>query len=169
MEYRSEFTKKLGAHCEDELKDAVDRAQFTEKNCLELAYQLSRKVFGSVQKRIDNEGYDRSTIDILLGSWFQRKPEEVCVSRIVSILKSANIGNRPLALELEKGEKKTMVNLTVHASKANDDSNNNSMELDDVNPMSPSKFDRNSELRISKATLKKALKVNEETHKYKEV
>ena len=175
MEYCDDYTEKLGANCVNELKDAVDKAQFTKKNCLELSYQLSRKVFGDVKRRIDNEGYDRSTIDVLLGSWFQRKPGEVCVSRIVSILKSADISNHALALELEKGEKKTRVDLRVNATKAIDDSNNNSMELDNVNPRSPSKFERNSEWRSREVILKKAqkckeeaLKVNEETHKYKE-
>ena len=49
MEYRSEFTKKLGAHCVDELKDAVDRAQLTKKNCLELA------LFSEIIKGVSTE------------------------------------------------------------------------------------------------------------------
>ena len=39
MEYRDDYTEKLGAHCVNELKDAVDKSQFTKKNCLELSYQ----------------------------------------------------------------------------------------------------------------------------------
>ena len=99
--YRTELIELLGDRSVRELKDAADTDQLTEQDCLELAGQISPFIYGPDKRMIEQKGYSRKTVAVLLDTWYEREPDEVSLSRIVDILRSPDLGKRALAEKIQ--------------------------------------------------------------------
>ena len=130
--YRDKVTEFLGAHCINELKSAAESDKLKKVDCLELATQIdtSGKIYGKVKRRIVEEGYKRSTIDYLLDLWYKGKRDEMCISRIVDILLSPNIGNKALAVELKKGWENNPIPAGSEVERRSSESKNRNNSMD---------------------------------------
>ena len=105
-DYRTEVTGILGEHCIRTLKEAASSNRIDEETCLELARQISPRVYGHVQRDIDSKRYSPRTIAVLLDKWYETQPDEVQRSKIVTIFKSPDINNVAIAREIEQGGSK---------------------------------------------------------------
>ena len=161
--YRDKVTELLGEHCISELKNAAESDKLKKDECLELATQLdtSGKVYGKVKRRIVEEGYKRNTIDYLLDLWYKGKHDDMCISRILEILRYPDIGNKALAFEIEKGweNNRTPAGSDIERKSSESRNRDSSMDVEDEDVSltdSPIKFERGGELRKSKKILRKA-------------
>ena len=137
------MTQQLSGHCLNELRDAVQRNQFRERDCLNFAKQISVSLQRKVKKKIDEEGFSSLTVDYLMDTWQQRNPNEACLNKVKDILSSIN--KHELAEEIEKGQ-----------NEGRDDDNNTN------------RFGRGGDLRRSKKILQKTQQKEVEARKAEE-
>ena len=96
-----EVTSILGDVCVKELKDAADSDWFTKQNCLSFAYKISKDIGGEVNRDIKSNGYRaRDTIAMMLGLWYSKKPEDICVSKVLKILRSDDFRLNAIAMKI---------------------------------------------------------------------